>query len=81
MNKKEEIFFNITCLNFFETSLPTNVKSEISSVNQIHDEIEILSVLESEFHIHKESIVEFEACVTSLNNFLSSKKGRYGCES
>ena len=59
--RNEESYNNgqvgITCLLLWEPSMSTNVVSEVASIQNIHDQINVFSVLESVVHIDDKRVL------------------------
>ena len=63
-NAYDEKFFLIksemdfTCLVFCEFALFAEVVPQVTALEEIHDEVKVLSVLEGCFHVHDEGVLE-----------------------
>lgn len=59
LQPKDDISRKELSLKFGEPSMLTNVISEVPSAQIIHNQVQIMPVLESIFHINYEVMVEF----------------------
>ncbi len=60
----------LTCCFFVKPPISANVISQVATIEQVHHEIEVLSVLEGVVHIHQEWTVELRENLALVHNTL-----------
>ena len=68
MKNPEESSLKLTGLFFSKPPVLANVVSQISSVQQVHHQIEVFSVLERVVHVHQEGILDLREDLTLIHH-------------
>ena len=65
----------LTCNLFAETAMSTDVVAQITTGEVVHDEVEIVAVLERIVHVHEERVLQLRQDLTLVDDGLDAALG------
>ena len=64
-----------TGLDLLESPVLSDVESEVSSGEQVHDEVEVISILKGEVHIYEEGVLKLAEEMSFTHNGIHASFG------
>ena len=71
-NPFKSLKFKFTCLFLRESSVLANMISQVSSVQYVHNQVKVLSILESVVHVDNERVVQLSQDLSFVHNRLDA---------